>query len=366
MNIMKQFKDFKNLSIATLMAAALFTACSNDDNSIVDKPTLGSTVIWNINTQGDAIVPAGERWIIKGNGEETRNRIIIGDGAMVTLSGVNIKSRHSPDEGAGITCLGDATIVLETGTTNIVTGAPAYPGITVSTENKIGTLTIKGTGSLEAQSSFDAPGIGCPYYDKDGSSGVKMNCGNIVIENGNITAYGRGNSAAIGSCGSNKCGDITIKGGNVTAISADYGPGIGCGGNEEGSSCGNITILGGVVNAKSNGYSPAIGCSYRDETSCGDILIAGGTVNADASDCEWGPGIGSIGAGVCGSITITYKVTKVTATTGKQAPYSIGLDYASPGTCGPITIGGIIYWDGFEFLNGGEDYLAQKQFVYEP
>jgi hypothetical protein len=44
---MKHFKEFRNLSIATimLMAAAFFTACSNDDNSVVDKPTLGSTVI---------------------------------------------------------------------------------------------------------------------------------------------------------------------------------------------------------------------------------------------------------------------------------------------------------------------------------
>jgi len=363
---MKQFKDFKNLSIATLMAAALFTACSNDDNSIVDKPTLGRTVTWNINTQGNAIVGAGEYWIIKGTGEQANNSIIIGDGATVVLSGVNIKAKNGEDASAGITCLGDATIVLETGTENIVMGASYYPGITVSTENKIGTLTIKGVGSLEAQSSFWAPGIGCPYYDNNESSGVKMDCGNIVIENGNITAYGSGYSAAIGSSGPNKCGDITIKGGNVTATSVDSGPGIGCSGFENGSSCGNITVLGGVVNAKGSDNAPAIGCGFKKGTSCGDILIDGGVVNADTGDSDYGPGIGSIGEGVCGSITITYKVTKVTSLAGKDAPFSIGLDHDTPGHCGPITIGGTVYWDGNEFLNGGRDYLAQKPFVYEP
>lgn len=326
---MKQFKDFKNLSIATLMAAALFTACSNDDNSIVDKPTLGSTVTWNINTQGNAIVPDGEKWIIQGNGKKSRYKIVIGDGATVTLSGVNIEAFDEYDSQPSITCLGDATIILDDRTTNILNGY-AYPGIVIPTDKKKGTLTIKGTGSLEARSD-NGTGIGCPYGDENIGMGVKMDCGNIVIESGNIIASGFGEAAGIGSSGTNKCGNITIKGGNVTAIGG-FGPGIGNFGKD--GACGDILITGGVVTSSCGGYN--MGC----------------------------PGIGSCWGGSCGSVTITDQVTKVTVTGDSNALCSIGGE--SNSWCGRVTIGGTVYWDGRGYQNGGETFLAANPFVYEP
>jgi len=313
--------------VALLCATATFTACSNEDNSIVDKPTLGTDITWSI-TDGDANVPAGEKWIITGYGERTDKRIIIGDGATVTLSGVNIEAFTSEgDYAPSITCLGDATIILADRTTNILNGN-TYPAIVVPTDKKVGTLTIKGTGSLEAKSS-NAAGIGCPWNNEN-NLGVKMDCGNIVIESGNITAIGSHAAPGIGASGSNKCGDITIKGGNITATGGEA-PGIGC--------CG----VGGA---------------------CGNILITGGIVTAAGGDSA--PGIGSNHQGNCGSITITDKVTKVTASSTNYVRYSIGNNGDGDFHCGTITIGGTVYWDGSEFQNGGETYLSPNPFVYEP
>jgi hypothetical protein len=280
------------------MMAVTFTACSSDDDNEKKKPTLGADITWDINADGDANVPAGEKWIITGTGKDTPHYITIGDGATVTLSGVNIDAYNTKDPEVGfvpaITCLGDATIILADGTTNILNGNP-YPGIVVLTDKKVGTLTIKGTGSLEAKSSNGA-GIGCPWNDEN-NMGVKMDCGNIVIESGNITATGFQEAPGIGGSGTNKCGDITIKGGNVTATGG-FGPGIGC--------CGS-------------------------ESACGNILITGGKVTATGGD--WGP--------------------------------AIGRDDMGMGTCGTITIGGTVYWDGWGYQNGGETYLTTKPFVYE-
>ena len=83
-------------------------------------------------------------------------KISIADGATVTLDGVTINGENSLDyKWAGITCEGDATIILKDGSTNTVKGFyEDYPGIHVPSEM---TLTIKGetagTGSLEASTA---------------------------------------------------------------------------------------------------------------------------------------------------------------------------------------------------------------------
>ena len=45
--------------------------------------------------------------------------------------------------------------------------------------------------------------------------------------------------------------------------------------------------------------------------------------------------------------------------------YAIGLGNQYS-TCGTITIGGTVYYDGTNFQNGGESYLAANPFTYEP
>ncbi|MBQ6554343.1 MAG: choice-of-anchor J domain-containing protein [Firmicutes bacterium] len=148
-------------------------------------------------------------------------KISIADGAGVALWNVNINT----DEWAGITCLGDAFIIVPRGENTIISNS-SYPGILIP-ENK--NLSINGYGSLDVRSD-NASGIGGAY---------EKNCGNIEIIDGTITATGGANSAGIGSSCSGSCGNIEIRGGTVTATGGVNAAGIGCG---YGGSCGDITI----------------------------------------------------------------------------------------------------------------------------
>ncbi len=188
-------------------------------------------------------------------------RVFIAPGATVKLKDAKIDYFYyfiSP----GITCEGDATIILEGN--NLVRGLDGNsPGIQVGPEGT--TLTIKGNGSLLTQSgtqsmsdSYYASGIGASYFNKG-------SVGNIVIEGGNITAIGGENGAGIG-VGYSVCGDITIKGGVVQATGGSSAPGIGAGRY----SCGNINILGGTVYA--TGGKDGICSSSTGKAS--DITIA--------------------------------------------------------------------------------------------
>ena len=163
-------------------------------------------------------------------------KITIADGATVTLDGVNINGSGSMTSGdyAGLTCLGDATIILKENTTNIVKGFDShYPGIQAGPSGK--TLTIQGSGSLDASSNGNAPGIGV----KGGETG-----GNIVIQGGTIVATGGTNSAAIGTGATGTCGTITITS-DVISVTANKGAeakdSIGRGGDTN-NSCGTVTI----------------------------------------------------------------------------------------------------------------------------
>ncbi len=246
-------------------------------------------------------------------------KISIADGATVTLKDVTINGVHDEDyQWAGITCNGNAKLILE-GENNVKGFYEDYPGIFVPVDK---TLTIDGTGSLNASSNGWGAGIG---------GGYESNCGNIIIEGGTVTAEGGNNSAGIGSgFFESICGDITINGGTVIANGGEYAAGIGSGFLE--SICGDITINGGTVTA--NGGDGAAGIGGAQESNCGDITINGGTVIANGG--EYAAGIGSGNNGNCGNIIIADTVTKVTAIKGEDAQNSIGGGYG--GSCGTVTI----------------------------
>ena len=249
-------------------------------------------------------------------------QIYIDNGDTVTLAGVNINSTNSESYNwAGITCKGDATLILKEGTTNTVRGFQGnYPGIHVLWYNR--TLTIMGGGSLNASSNGTGAGIG-------GSS--NQACGHINIRGGIITATGGEGAAGIGGGRNGACGNITISGGNVTATGSGDNYGAGIGGSYNGN-CGDITITGGIV------------------------LATGATF--------FGVGIGGGGNASCGDITITSGVTSVTADKGAVAPNSIGKGYGNEASCGTVTIGGTVYWDGSSYQNGGNDYLTLDLCTY--
>ena len=294
-------------------------------------------------------------------------QVSIADGATVILQDATINGDNNGScLWAGITCAGDATIILNG--TNIVKGFHEnHPGIQVASGK---TLIIRGAGSLTA-STFDDGS-----YDSYGAGigGARdINCGNIEIQGGNVTAKGGLYAAGIGgggcdSVGSN-CGTITISGGTVVATSATMGCGIGCGwagdcgiitisdGNVTATggyagpgigstgNCSGITISGGTVTATGGNAASGIGTTNTPSV-CGDITISGGTVEAIGKGYCAGIGCGSTffsDGGTCGAITITTGVTSVSATKGEDALYSIG--NAAGGTCGTVTIGGVVTGD---------------------
>lgn len=239
----------------------------------------------------------------------------IPDGATVTLRGVS----------NNVNLQGDATIILAEGTSNYSKHSNAA-GIYVPSGK---TLTIRGSGSLEAIGGDRCAGIG-------GNSN-NTSCGNIVIEGGNITAIGyqgsQGNSsgAGIGSGHSNNsCGNITITGGTIKAEGGIGSAGIGCG---IGSPCGNITITGGTVTAIGGKASAGIGggdIAGGIPTSCGDIIISGGSGSAKKADYS--------------------------------APYCVGK--GNNGTCGRIIIGyGYILYNGSTFMNSYFESLLAGTFT---
>lgn len=282
-------------------------------------------------------------------------KISIAEGASVTLSNANINENGTWTDGdyAGITCLGNATIILE-GTNTVKGFKSTYPGVQAGPDGT--TLTIGGSGTLNATGGSDgAAGIG---------SGKSTSCGNITINGGNIEAWGGANGAGIGTgycnvSGSISCGIITITGGMVTAYGGENAAGIGAGQSRNNTksnvnNCNGINISGGIVTAIGGENAAGIGSGYARGTrspisSCGDINITGGTVVATGGSNSAGIGTGNTydigGKSNCGNITITTGVTSVTATKGTSARDSIGRGKGK-GTCGTVMFGDETIYDG--------------------
>ena len=223
--------------------------------------------------------------------------IVIAAGATVTLKDAAIHPDGPQDgDGAfdGITCEGDATIILE-GSNTVNSISSGYPAIYIPYGH---TLKIKGTGSLVANGASEAAAIG---------SGVNhLHFGNIVIESGRITARSGIDAAAIGA--------------GPWRNDTNEAP--------EGFKGGNITINGGIVVADAStgedgyygGQGAAIGATWN--TCCGNIAINSGVVTAIGG--QYAPGIGARQADDCGSITIRAGISSVTATCGSYAWHPIG------------------------------------------
>ena len=162
-------------------------------------------------------------------------KVSIADGATVTLRDATINGRNkNAFRWAGITCPGNATLVLE-GENSVRGFQRMFPGIHIA-QGK--TLTIQGSGTLSASSNGYGAGIG---------GGSAIDCGHIVIEGGTITAEGGNEAAGIGGGGYAACGNITITS-DVTSLTATKGDGakhsIGAGAD---GSCGTVTIGGKVT-----------------------------------------------------------------------------------------------------------------------
>lgn len=149
-------------------------------------------------------------------------------------------------------------------------------------QSEAGSLTAKGWRGAGIGGKFDS-----------------VNCGNVTINGGVITATADNSSAAIGGGKNGSCGNITINGGFVTANAAGsdgsyvVGAAIGSSGRAEE---GNVTITGGVVEAIGSGSNAAAigGGSYQPgKGKINTLTISGGHVIADGgvAGTRKGPGI---------------------------------------------------------------------------
>ena len=237
-------------------------------------------------------------------------RITIEDGATVTLSNADITNISTSNDWAGITCLGDATIILE-GENKVKGGSCQYPGIQVGPAGK--TLTIMGDGSLDVSTNSDestlcGAAIGCA---------ANGTCGNIVISGGTITATGGYGAAAIGSGAEGTCGNITIDGGTITAYGGENAPGVGCGPLAQ---CGDINIGDNIdVEPITNGCIYTVVIKYP-------VWVCGTQVNEKNANDVLGDGSVSYTPGE-GTGTLTFtSATQTTSSEGYGKIYASGID----------------------------------------
>ena len=203
-------------------------------------------------------------------GSTTANTLTIEGGttgAKVTLSNVKINA-----SGAAVSVSGNVELVI-TGT-NILRSGENRAGLEKADDD--GTLTIDGTGSLEAYGGNEAAGIG---------SRENNNVRNIVINGGTITAECTGrDGAGIGGGHSGKAENIRINGGVVTATGGEWGYGIGSGYNEYSLLPTTITITGGTVKAIAGKPGAAIGAL----ASANDLTMTGGSLTVQKFENSWG------------------------------------------------------------------------------
>lgn len=251
----------------------------------------------------------------------------------------------------------DGSKLSVTGGTNGSKGGAGI-GTAWATDSSKGSISITGSGEIEARGGNGGAGIG-------GSEGGHM--GNITIDgtdNGTgglkITTVGGNHGAGIGSGGwvsnydspeTQDVGNITITGAvNIDASSTSHGTGIGSAchssvaditigqdpdgkpagvndkikitatGGDDGAGIGSgwqgkmgtLTIWGGEIDASSGNRSAGIGSGYEAKGGNGAIIINGGKITATGGTSSSG-----IGSGMNGSIdSITINGGMITADGG--------------------------------------------------
>ncbi len=228
----------------------------------------------------------------------TTDKIVVASGVNANLifQDVNIDvsgiSNASAFELQGIA---SATITLNEDTVNTFKSSPQKAGIQVQTG---ATLTIKGTGTLNATGGLGGAGIG---------SSLGTDGGTITIQDGTINATGGAGGGGIGGGSGGDGGTITIQDGTINATGSAGGAGIGGG---LGGAGGEIT-LGHHEKHKpdiiATGGADAAGIGGGSGGDGGSIFIAGySTIIANGGASGAGIGGGKNGNG--GEITLGYNV----------------------------------------------------------
>ena len=236
-------------------------------------------------------------------GSSTTNVILVnGVEATITISNLDIQIPHDKNDETASTWVPAIRLVNGAKLNLILEGENTLKGgdMCAAIEVPEGcTLTISGEGRLKATGGEGA-GIGA-------SSRRNGSLGTIVIEEGDIEAYGGMMAAGIGGSAEGGSGTIIINDGTVYAkgghgsyykdIQNVYG-GAGIGGGANGCvdrieiNGGNVTAYGGYATNAGRRPGAAIGCGGGGAKAVeggyryGDIAINGGTVSAIAYQNE--------------------------------------------------------------------------------
>ena len=228
------------LVLATAMTGAMMTSCSNNDIPVAHND------IPRADNEGNPPLPKGKTVDLSAlsadyeaqDGEtlmgplKERYKISIAQGATVTLSTVFIDG--------GITCLGDATIILA--------------------DDRINTVN----GMDEGQPGIQAGGMGTTLIIRGEEKST-----------GKLSATGGDGAAGIGSRAGGSCGDIMIVGGVIEATGGLYAAGIGTGGRGR---CGKITIRKPATGTANGGEDSPSAIGAGDEGECGEISVEDNTI----------------------------------------------------------------------------------------
>lgn len=270
---------------------------------------------------GDVVISSEGNYIISQNDPNTptTNTITVdvtdAKDIYIILNGVNIDVSGTPDACAfkiKDDSKANVTVELAEGTTNTLKSGYFCAGLQKNgTVDDIGTLTITGTGTLEATGGTWGAGIGGGGSDNRGVN-------KITIESGKVIAKGGDYAAGIGGGFEGSGSSIKIENGTVEATGGTEGAGVGGGSIGSGSnitiSGGTVTAIGGDENFDVINFQSRIGNGIGSgalNTSSGNIEITDGSVKAIGKTGVHGDKADDIGA---------------TPTNGEQTVYLAKLD----------------------------------------
>ena len=236
-------------------------------------------------------------------GTSTTNVILVnGVEATITISNLDIQIPHDKNDVTASTWVPAIRLMNGAKLNLILEGENTLKGGVMCAAIEVPegcSLTIRGEGSLKATGGEGA-GIGA-------SSRRNGSLGTIVIDGGNIEAYGGEMAAGIGGSAEGGSGTIIINNGTVYAkgghgsyykdIKNVYG-GAGIGGGANGCvdkieiNGGNVTAYGGYATNAGRRPGAAIGCggggakAVEGGYKYGEIAVNGGTVSAIAYQNE--------------------------------------------------------------------------------
>ena len=198
---------------------------------IYPSPVSGATLVLD-NLQNDYEVTTGMTitGTLKKNVKvSVRGKVTLDN---VTINGVN----NSNYRWAGLTCAAGTELTLVG--TNVIRGFHEdYPGIFMAGDS-YSYNRILGSGSLEARSNGNAPGIGASREAQGGR---------IFFNGCTVKAYGGQGSAGIGGCGNMAMGGMRFDKCVIEAYGGAGAPGIGSGSS---GTIGQIALWGDVVSVK--------------------------------------------------------------------------------------------------------------------